>query len=165
MLYFAYGSNLSFQRIFHRTPSARFIEVAKLFNHELVFHKASIDGSGKCDVIETSNEDSYAIGVVYEISSQDKPKLDYYEELGVGYKEKSITVTSNKGNPLSVFLYYAIQIDTSRQPYHWYKEHVLRGAKEHQFDIDYIKQIEAIRSIDDPDSERQKRELAIYEQL
>jgi len=162
LLYFAYGSNLSFKRIFHRTTSARFIEVARLINYRLVFHKASVDGSGKCDVIATDDNNSYVTGVVYDISTSDKPVLDYYEELGVGYEEKTVQVFSNRGNPLDVFLYFAIQIDTTRKPYHWYKEHVIRGAKEHRFDEDYIKQLESIESIDDPDSSRRFRELAIY---
>jgi len=35
--------------------------------------------------------------------------------------------------------YFATDIEKSVIPYHWYKQHVLRGALEHNLPRDYIK--------------------------
>jgi hypothetical protein len=34
--------------------------------------------------------------------------------------------------------YFATHIDSSLKPYHWYKEHVLRGVKENGFPVDCL---------------------------
>ena len=59
-------------------------------------------------------------------------------------------------------MYYATDIDPSLRPYHWYKRHVLIGARENNLPAEYIEHIEAIEAIDDPDKQRCSREIAIY---
>ncbi len=102
-------------------------------------------------------------GVTYLISQDGKETLDYYEGHGFGYLSKTIEIATLDGDRFEALTYYAIDIDVIQQPYHWYKEHVLRGAREHNFPVDYIAMIEAQESIDDADEERVLRELAIYE--
>jgi AIG2 family protein len=158
--YFSYGSNMSTVRLLSRVPSAVKLGVAVLQKHELKFHKISDkDGSAKCDVIETGNPTHCVIGIVFTISESDKPELDRIE--GWGYKEKHVIVTLNDGQTIEAFTYYATNIDSKLKPFHWYKEHVLRGARENELAEDYINKIEAIESIDDPDSVRNERELKI----
>jgi hypothetical protein len=48
------------------------------------------------------------------------------------------------------------------KPFHWYKEHVVRGAKEHNLPAEYIKTIEAVESVPDPDPKNHGKELSIY---
>jgi len=162
MLYFAYGSNMSIRRLRERAPSARFIAVCTLTKHELKFHKASEDGSGKCDAAETGNNDNSVTGVVFEIRESEKIDLDRKEGLGFGYEERVVEVTSTEGGVLQATMYYAKKLDPSLKPYYWYKEHVLKGAKENGLPEHYIQSIESIESGADPKQERHETEMAIY---
>lgn len=153
---------MSVKRLQSRISSAQKIEVAKLYKHDLRFHKVSKkDGSGKCDIFETNDTEHFVIGVVYKIDPLEKPMLDKFEGLGYGYEEKQISVEMNR-DIVSAFTYYATNIDQDLKPLHWYKEHVLRGAHENGLPGCYIKKIEMVESIDDIDRERHKREVEIY---
>lgn len=161
MLCFSYGSNMSQRRLRARAPSARFVAVAELPAHRLRFHKSAGDGSAKCDAEETGNPDDRVIGVVYEIADAEKPDLDRHEALGFGYDEKQVVLKTGTGN-LHAWMYYATRINDSLKPFHWYKDHVLIGARENGLPAEYIARIEAVASIDDPRPERHDRELSIY---
>ena len=165
LLYFAYGSNMSTLRLRHRTPSACALGIARLPEHRLMFHKVSGDRSGKCDIEHTGLETDSVLGVVYELASVEKPVLDQFEDLGSGYDEKQVSVLAANGNSLAAFTYYALRTDPSLKPYDWYKFHLLYGAQEHGFPVEYLQQIENTESLPDPDRERHLTELAIYEKL
>ncbi len=162
MLCFSYGSNMSIIRIQDRVPSARPVVVAKLPKHKLRFHKVSIDGSGKCDAEETEDPNDYVFGVLFDISDSEKPALDRKEGLGAGYNEKEVEVVTTDGRAMKSVMYFATNIDSSRRPYTWYKNHVLMGAKENGLPEEYISKIEAVIADDDPDRERSECELSIY---
>lgn len=160
--YFAYGSNMASHRLLQRLPGARHLEVGILTGHQLCFRKNDSGLSGKCDIELTGDHQDEVIGVVYQISQDDKVTLDQIEGLGTGYNEKMVQVTTLSGRILSTVTYYAIDIDHSVVPYHWYKQHVLRGAIEHGLPEDYISKIDSIESRQDPDEQRNRRELSIY---
>ncbi len=162
MHYFAYGSNLSRRRLENRLSSVSFICLGSLPAHRLLFHKKSQDGSAKCDAQSTGNTDDWVFGVIYEFDEGEKPLLDRIEERGYGYQEKAVTVHTAEGATIEAMAYVALQIDSSLKPYHWYKEHVLIGAREHHLPPAYILAIEGVESMDDPLPERQTRELQIY---
>jgi hypothetical protein len=163
MLYFSYGSNMSSKRLLERVPSARFITTATLARHQLRFHKAGTDNSAKCDAHETGNTAHAIIGVVFEIAQSEKPELDKKEDLGNGYAEKIVTLHAPSGEFFEATTYYAIKIDATMKPYHWYKQHVVAGAEEFGLAPDYVAGIRRIESIPDPQPGRQQRELSIYE--
>jgi len=165
MLYFSYGSNMSSRRIRYRVPSAKFITIATLHGHDLRFHKRSMDGSAKCDAYETGDDGHSIIGVVFDICESEKPMLDTYEGLGHGYEQKTVEVVTSSGHTIEAMTYYALLIDPLLKPYHWYKQHVLRGAMEHELPGEYTKHILAIDSLEDPDNSRHEREIAIYQDL
>lgn len=153
---------MSFKRLNARISKITRLGVATLLDHDLRFHKVSQkDGSGKCDILETKNPEHTVLGVVYKIDPLEKPILDNYEGLGYGYEEKQISVEMN-GDLVSAFAYYATHIDEGLKPLHWYKEHVLRGARENGLPEHYVRKIEIIDSINDYDTERHTRELEIY---
>jgi len=160
--YFAFGSNLSSTRLLERIPRAAKQCVATLPGHRLCWHKKGQDKSGKCDIAFTANPEDIVYGAVYLMNHDDKLELDVYEGAGVGYERREIRVTALHGASIEAFTYYALEIDHLRQPYHWYKEHVLRGAMEHEFPAHYVEHIQATPSIDDHDAERHHRELSIY---
>ncbi len=153
---------MSTPRLVDRVPSAKAVLVARLERHRLKFHKSSKDRSGKCDIELTNDETDVVYGVVFQILVSDKTALDKKEGLGHGYKEKSVSVVGQNGESVNAVTYYATNIDSSLKPYHWYKEHVVRGAKEHNLPAVYIKSIEAVASVPDPDPKNNKKELSIY---
>lgn len=101
-------------------------------------------------------------GVVYQLTHADKRELDSIETAGNGYERRDVSVATLAGEIIDAFTYFALDIDHMRQPYHWYKEHVLRGAMEHSLPNQYVDNIRATPSIDDHDQERHFRELSIY---
>ncbi|MDZ7803176.1 gamma-glutamylcyclotransferase family protein [Thiohalophilus sp.] len=162
MLYFAYGSNMSSHRLLARVPSARSVTIARLPGHRLRFHKKSVDGSAKCDIEQTGNESDVVHGVVFNIAPEEKPELDRHEGLGQGYEEKRVSIYIDDGNSLSALTFYATRIEPTLKPYVWYREHVLRGAREHGLPDYYIKSIAGIEAIPDPDTHRHRKELTVY---
>jgi gamma-glutamylcyclotransferase (GGCT)/AIG2-like uncharacterized protein YtfP len=161
--YFAYGSNMSRSRLRHRLPSARSVGIARLTEHQLRFHKVGhCDGSAKCDAYLTGDSGHQVIGVLYQISLEEKPCLDEVEGVGDGYEEKRVAVETDEGDIIEVFTYHATLINPDIKPYDWYRQHVLIGAREHDLPETYIDEILRIPTIDDPDTARQARELAIY---
>jgi len=162
MLYFSYGSNMSERRMKERVPSAVKKSTGILYRHKLKFHKKSKDGSGKCDAYFTNNPDDYILGVLYEIDSSEKTILDRKEGLGHGYNEKEVEIELSDGKRVKALTYYATNIDTNLMPYTWYKKHVVMGAVENNFSNSYIKELKEIKSIPDPDKEREKKEIYIY---
>ncbi len=153
---------MSTPRIRRRVESATVVSTARLIHHTLRFHKKSIDGSAKCGIENTNNPADIVHGVVFEILASDKRILDRYEGLGHGYEEKQVSLILPHGGAVDARTYYATHIDTSLMPYHWYKEHVLRGACEHSLPTAYIAAIEAVTSIADPDQQNHIQELSIY---
>lgn len=160
LLYFAYGSNMSRRRLTARVPSARPVAGARLWRYRLAFHKVGRDGSGKCDIVPCV--ESMVHGVLFEIASRDKPSLDACEDLGRGYAEGQVSVTTDRGQTVRAFTYVALLRDTSLQPFDWYLRHLIEGAVEHRLPVAYRDTLAAIETDEDPDRERALRELALY---
>ncbi|WP_062268468.1 gamma-glutamylcyclotransferase family protein [Endozoicomonas arenosclerae] len=164
MNYFAYGSNMSLARLKNRVPSAQRQGAYFLEAHDLRFHKASKDGSGKCDAFFTGDH-SRVYGCLFDIDPEEKHLLDHYEGLGVGYTEKQVQLINSEQTTVSAFTYIALEIDPSLLPYDWYLQHVLIGAAESQLPESYIKQLQKIKTVPDPVIERAQKERAIHRQV
>ena len=166
LLYFAYGSNMSTQRLQARIPSARKHCIARLLQHQLVFHKIGMDGSGKCDVIFTNNHDDYVLGVVFTFEHHEKPILDQAE--GPKYQHQTVTLLTEQQQKIDAFLYVvkdkAAHTDASLKPFCWYHHHVLYGAQQAGLPAHYIDSIRSVEFEKDSDGERIRREMAIYSQ-
>ena len=162
MLYFSYGSNMSSKRLCARVPSAKMFAVGILRKHLLKFHKHSFrDNSAKCDIEFTNKSEDIVYGVLYKIDLDEKPNLDHAEGLGLGYEIKTVEIKV-EDKIYEAFTYYGTDIDKNLKPFHWYKNHVLKGANEFNLPKDYIlKYIESIESIDDKDKQRELLELSI----
>ena len=141
-LYFAYGSNMSSERLRGRTPSAVSLGRARLAHHGLRWHKLGRDGSGKCDIEPADTPGESVWGVLYEIGCADKHALDTVEGLGVGYNEQTVRVETADG--VEKALTYKARpdkIDPTLRPLAWYKAHVLLGAREHGLPDRYVQRI------------------------
>ncbi|MFZ0430707.1 MAG: gamma-glutamylcyclotransferase [Acidobacteriota bacterium] len=86
----------------------------------------------------------------------EKCDLDRAEGLGRGYDSRDLRLATDQGTR-DAFAYVAnpAWIDDSLRPYHWYKEYVLRGAREFGLPGRYIDEyIESVPSVEDPDARR-----------
>ncbi|MBY4675098.1 gamma-glutamylcyclotransferase family protein [Marinobacterium arenosum] len=162
MLYFAYGSNMSVPRLRQRVPSAQPMGMASLDQHRLDFHKSGRDGSAKCDAFLTCRPDDRVYGVLFHIDPEELKLLHQFEGLGLGYDLKEVLVQREDGRLQSAFTYFAIHIDRSLKPYHWYLRHVLHGARCAGLPADYIGKLEQLDSWIDPDPVRTAQELSVY---
>ena len=155
MKYFAYGSNMCSSRIKNRVPSCTFFDVGALKGYVLKFHKRSVDGSGKCNVIPSQDKASEVIGVVFNFDPNEKDLLDRAE--GQAYSDIPVEVITSQG-VVSAYMYVAASdsIDDTLIPYTWYKDFVVEGAKEHALPEKYLQTIMEIHAKSDPDKEREQ---------
>ena len=153
ILNFSYGSNMLSRRIVLRVPSARFVHTATLQGYALRWHKAGQDGSGKCDIVRTSEPGACVHGVIYELDACEKHRLDAAEGLGRGYDEMQVTLGLASGST-QAWTYFATAIDASLLPYSWYKALVVAGAHEHGLPGDYVDRLQQVLAFDDPDADR-----------
>ena len=157
ILYFAYGSNMYTARLRYRVPSCRFRFTAQLLKHRLCFHKRSSDSSAKCNAFANTASNDSVFGVVYEISTAEKPALDRAEGLGLGYHDECLRVQSSDRQDVQVQTYIADRdaIDDRLRPYSWYKDFVMTGAQEHGLPLEYVHgYIEPVLAFTDPDRKR-----------
>ena len=160
ILNFAYGSNMLSRRLLARVPSAKKKSIGILRGYELRWHKRSIDGSGKCDVVKVNNAAAYVYGVIYEIAGSEKNILDKAEGLGAGYGEIEIAIETQTGS-VTAFLYFATDVDQTLEPYTWYKELVIAGAMENALPAEYVLMIERTPATIDSDDERSAKNLSL----
>ncbi len=162
MYYFAYGSNMLTRRltVAERGPSARAIAVGTLPGRRLRFHKIGLDGSGKCDAEHTGKATDCVYGVLFELDDADKFALDRLECAGGGYDSEIVSIDLPNGSAEAA-TYFAQRTRPSLQPFHWYKALVVAGALEHGLPMDYVAELRAVVSIDDPDDVRRQRNEAL----
>lgn len=154
-LYFAYGSHLCLSRIRMRAPSATPIAVGCLPGYQILFHKRSVDGSGKCTIHYNGSDDDLVFGALYLMDEHEKQKLDRLEGVGNGYREGIIGVLTPQGQmEASTYIATDSHIDGSLRPYGWYLDYVLQGARQHRFPEYYISMIQDVDPVADPDRER-----------
>ncbi len=150
---FAYGSNMSAARLRQRAPSARFRDIGRLEGHTLRWHKRGRDGSGKCDAEATGMDLDVVWGVLFEIDRSEKPRLDEAEGLHHGYDEKEVEIATVQGT-VKALMYCATDIAPALSPYHWYKAFVVAGARQHGLPEPYVRDLEQVESVGDPDANR-----------
>lgn len=166
-LYSAYGSNMSCRRLNHpnRAPSAMPVGAATAHGYRLVFDKVSTDGSGKADCEHTGDPDHRVFGGLFRIPKAELGPLDRVEGAtgaNAGYRRIVIEVTTEHG-PVKAVTYVACQKMAGLKPYTWYRRHVIVGAKEFNLPPAYIQALESLDAQEDPDKDREARELAIYQ--
>jgi len=150
MKYFAYGSNMSYERLLKRCPSAVAEEVVVISKYSLRFHKPSVDGTGKADCYYTGKVSDKVYGVIYDISDKDDIlKLDAAEGCGKHYERRVCKVrTLNSNKRRAVQVYVALIIDTKlNTPSKEYKQYLVQGAEENDLPTAYIAMISSAKTI------------------
>ena len=150
MLYFGYGSNMSKVRLEKRLGPFERLGAAYVTGYALRFHKKSRkDGSGKCDAFYTGTPGDRLWGALDRLTDAQIAKLDKIE--GRGYRRDLATVMFGD-EPLQAALYLARPeaIDADVRPLQCYKDFVLVGARELNLPADYIRAVEAVSTMPDP---------------
>lgn len=162
MKYFAYGSNMLTARLGDRVSSAANPTPYALVAHQLRFHKRSVDGSGKCSLIDTGDPRDVVHGVIFDIEDRQIPDLDLHEGVGHGYR-RCIRQLCLHGTTHEVLMYVAEAgfTDDALVPYKWYLDLVVAGAEEHGLPRDYVAALRAVPYRQDPDPSRKTRQDAL----
>jgi gamma-glutamylcyclotransferase len=145
MLYFAYGSNMNWEQMKLRCPSASFLCKAVLKDYKIALTRKSLKGYGVADIVPSHG--NHVWGVVYKIDDIDLGFLDtaegyYPNRLQNAYKRIEIIVfaEANKENPLTMFTYEVVEKEQNEIPtVQEYKNKILEGAKFWHLPEEYIK--------------------------
>jgi gamma-glutamylcyclotransferase (GGCT)/AIG2-like uncharacterized protein YtfP len=157
VLYFGYGSNMYIQRLRDRVTSAHKISNGSLLQHTLRLNKLSAkDGSTKGN-IELSNDDSFVLGVIFTINSDQIRILDAFEGVGYGYSKVNVTVINENNEEVQCITYIAdvTAIRNNILPYDWYINFFIQGALQNNFPQDYINFLRQFQFTTDTDIARQ----------
>lgn len=156
---FSYGSNMLFQRLANRITGIQKIGTGWVNGYQFTFNKISKDGSAKANLIK-GDEENKVFGVVYEFDISQKEKLDKFEGKGYGYEDTKLLVHYSEDSKEEVWCYLVLDEKFTKEdflPYHWYKEFVLRGAKENKLPALYTNEIEELSSQEDSNQERREK--------
>lgn len=136
-LYFAYGSNMDERTLKDRCPSARFVAVAELLEHALMFTRYSVTRRcGVADVVPSPGRSVW--GVLFHVSDADIRRLDLCE----GYKPsradadnayirttRSVYVNGDRECPERAWVYLANRQPNPPPPNAVYKKLITEGAR------------------------------------
>jgi gamma-glutamylcyclotransferase len=170
MKYFAYDDKMLttiFQEIL---PEVRLVGIGQIKGYEIFFHnRDKADQSGKCNLIKSKDSEHVIYGVVYEVLSREKHQLDKAQSLGYGNQEITVKVMpASEGRheqlnaltePCYAFTYVAHKdsIFEDLEPFSWYKNLVIEGAKEHCLPEIYVHYLQAIEAAVDSNKTREQQ--------
>ncbi len=152
-IYFAYGSNLHPLRLRERVPSAQVLARSVLRQHELVYGKRGLDGSGKCTVRPARGGGTEVHGVLFEMLCSERRVLDRAE--GPLYERKLAYFRIGKQR-LRGFYYEAKDhaVDVGLTPFDWYRDLVVAGARYHGLPEAYVALLAGVSCQPDFDARR-----------
>lgn len=140
VLYFAYGSNMSYQRLADRIPVLAVIGRACLSGYRMVCNKHGVDGTGKGNLVPDVTATTW--GVLYRLGRDVLPLLDRYEPR---YERIAVQVLHAPDEQASVAVTYISKyVIASPRITPAYRAHLLRGAHEHSLPPDYIAMLEQL---------------------
>jgi len=158
MLYFAYGSNMLFDQMRERCPSATFVGIATLEGYRLAFSRKATSsnspwcGFGVADVVP--DEESSVWGAVFQIDERDVGALDRSE----GYRpdraknsyrrvEVHVFADGKPECPLLAHTYVVCEREKPNPiPHPDYVARIIAGAKSWNVPAEYIRTLEQIEA-------------------
>lgn len=156
MLYFAYGSNMLFDQMRERCPSAAYVCVAGLDGYRLAFTRKASGASspwrgfGVADIVVHEGERVW--GAVFEIDERDIGALDRSEGCRPGREtnayrrvEVQIARDAESENPLLAQTYVVCtREEPNPVPHRDYVARIVAGAKSWNLPADYLQALERI---------------------
>ncbi len=140
--YFAYGSNMSTDRLRARVERAEPVGRGRWPDMELSFNKVGVDGSGKANLMARRN--ACAWGVLFDLHPNDWQILDRFEP---GYTRTTCAIHLDSNAQVEAQVYLAVPPLKPMPPQDWYRDHLLLGAQEHALPADVITMIRAIEHL------------------
>ena len=141
--YFAYGSNMGSEQMLGRCPSAEYISVGILKNHEIVFNrKGSYRAGGVASIKEKNNTNIF--GIIWKISMLDLRKLDEIED-PEAYRRSIQKVYSESGKTYNCNIYKAIPVGNFK-PDDKYLSLIIDVAKKQNLPSDYISYLSSFKN-------------------
>lgn len=104
-LYFAYGSNLDYDQMRERCPTARFFARATLPRYDLVFRGASMRWGGAVASLRASKTRNTS-GILYVMRPADLNALDRFEGHPRYYRRRLRTVVDEHGTRWPAHVYF-----------------------------------------------------------
>jgi gamma-glutamylcyclotransferase len=142
LYYFAYGSNMNWDQMRRRCPSAQFISVGRLPGYRFAIARHS--RLRKCGTANIYADDGGEVwGIVYEVNEEDLARLDNFED---GYSRTNVIVCSsaNGQRPIKALVYIAPKEDNAPLPNAEYKQLMLEGALYWRLPHPYCVMLESI---------------------
>ena len=130
MLYFAYGSNLNHFQMKKRCKDSVFLKKINLKDFKLTFRSKY-----RAADIEY-NKGSFVPGGLFKISRIDEMKLDKYEDFPNLYSKYYFFYNKKK-----VMTYVMVVKSSFMFPSRKYLETIIRGYKDCELNLDYLKKI------------------------
>ncbi len=125
--YFAFGSNMSAQRMKERLGWSPSRSGAILSNYEMVFNKHSNDG-GKANIMYSHG--FIVEGILYSVNEEDLLILDKYEGVAANqYKRHEVVVSNNSNSSIKAIAYKALNTAEVSAPTKDYLNYILEGEK------------------------------------
>jgi len=147
IIYFTYGSNMDHHRMLSRGMEFSKSEIALLEGYKIIFNKIADENEGTGYTNIEKDTDKTVIGVLYHITSSIK-KLDGFEGYSDHYGKTRLTVRLKNGKNIEAITYIAKKIKDGLKPKRSYLQHLILGAKQHDFPKYYIKFLENIQTAD-----------------
>ena len=149
MLYFAYGSNMDWNQMWERCPSARFVGMALLPDHKLGFtRKSQRQNCGVADAVAIAGRNLWG---AYEIDELDVGSLDASEGYRPGQKtnscrprERMALRDGDESRPRTVWTYFVQPEANPPLASAKYVNLVISGARHWRLPEDYIRDLERI---------------------
>ncbi len=142
MLYFSYGSFLDSENLKKHAPNAKYLKRAVLLDFEVQFNFLSKTYDGGVTGVEPA-AGKKAQGVLYNVPPDEMEKLDIIEGVPSGiYYRETVTVVDEDGNEHRAETYRTTVPKGPFTPTRRYLGLMIKGAREHGLDPDYIKELE-----------------------
>ena len=146
MLYFAYGSFLDSRTLKRHCPGARFVTRAVLPNFEVQFNFMSRTYGGGVTGVEPA-PGKMARGVVYDVPPEEMERLDAVEAVPEGlYYRQRVLVVDEEEEFLKAETYRTTEPKGPFTPTSRYVGLMVKGAKEHGLDPEYVEELESLLS-------------------
>ena len=125
--YFAFGSNMSAQRMHKRLGWSPSRSGVTLPDYEMVINKHSNDG-GKANIMYSPGD--LVEGILYSVNEEDLLILDKFEGVAAKqYKRHDIEVQNNKKKSVSAVAYKALNTGKVSAPTEEYLSYILEGKE------------------------------------